>query len=177
MTDLEHRANLLESLLFVAPGPTEVSQLARVLELTAGELEEALALLEQRYAGRGLRLQRHRHTVQLVTAPEAAVYVERFLNLESAGRLSLAALETLAIVAYRQPITRVEIEAIRGVNCEGVLRNLAARGLIAEVDRLESPGRPIRYGVTPEFLQYFGLRDTQDLPPLPPDLETGEPEA
>ncbi len=173
-TELDRRVNLLESLLFVATGPTDRAQLARVLELTAGELDEALAALAQRYADRGLRLQRHGHTVQLVTAPEAAAYVERFLNLELSGRLSPAALETLAIVAYRQPITRVEIEAIRGVNCDGVLRTLVARGLIAEVDRLETPGRPIRYGVTPDFLQYFGLRDAQDLPPLPQDVATTE---
>jgi len=175
MTDSEshHRANLLESLLFVATGPAERTHLTRVLGLTSEELDEALAALEQRYEGRGLRLQRKGRTVQLVTAPEAAPYVEQFLGLEASGRLSPAALETLAIVAYRQPITRTEVEAIRGVNCDGVLRTLVARSLVEEIDRLETPGRPIRYGVSHEFLQHFGLRDDRDLPPLPA-AEAGE---
>jgi len=168
-TELHRRANLLESLLFVATGPTERTLLGRILELTAQELDEALEALEQRYTDRGLQLQRKGHAVQLVTAPAAAPYVERFLNLELSGKLSPAALETLAIVAYRQPVTRAQIEAVRGVNCDGVLRTLAARGLVVEIDRLETPGRPIRYGVSHEFLQYFGLRDSRDLPPLPDD--------
>jgi segregation and condensation protein B len=171
-TELHHRVNLLESLLFVANGPTGQTQLKRVLELTTSELDEALTALEQRYTGRGLQLQRKGNTVQLVTAPEAAPYVERFLGLEISGKLSSAALETLALVAYRQPITRAEIEAVRGVNCDGVLRTLMARELIVEIDRLDTPGRPIRYGASHKFLQYFGLRDNRDLPPLP----TGEGE-
>jgi segregation and condensation protein B len=100
----------------------------------------------------------------MVTAPDCASYVERFLGLQFSGKLSTAALETLAIVAYRQPITRAQVEEIRGVNCEGVLRNLVARGLVEELGRLDRAGRPILYGTTFEFLQYFGLSDLTELP-------------
>jgi segregation and condensation protein B len=102
----------------------------------------------------------------MVTAPEATDHVRRFLGLELSGRLSPAALETLAIVAYRQPVTRAEIENIRGVNSDSVLRTLINRGLIEEQGRLEQVGRPIVYGTTFEFLQQFGLSSTDELPPL-----------
>ena len=104
--------------------------------------------------------------VQLVTAPEVAPIIEKFLGVNGSGHLSAAALETLAIIAYRQPITRPAIEAVRGVNCDGVIQTLVARGLIQEVGRQETAGRPILYATTFEFLQNFGLRDTDDLPPL-----------
>ena len=172
ISEPDHRANLLESLLFVAAGPADRAQLERVLGLTTAELDEALAALERRYEGRGLQVQRKGQTVQFVTASEAAPYVEQFLGLEISGRLSPAALETLAIIAYQQPLTRAQIESVRGVNCDGVLRTLLIRGLVEEVDRLETVGRPIRYGVTHEFLQYFGLRDSRDLPPLPADTDS-----
>ena len=120
-----------------------------------------------RLAGGGLALQRQGDKVQMVTAPEIAPYVERLLGLDLSSRLSPAALEVLAIIAYRQPITRAEIEAIRGVNCDGVLRTLSSKGLVGEIGRLEQAGRPILYGTTFEFLQYFGLHGVQDLPPLP----------
>ncbi len=171
----------LEALLFVAEDPPSIAQLARALEAPSEAVEAALDALHERLKDRGLRLQRKGDRVQLVTAPEAAEDVRRFLGLNATPRLSTAALETLAIIAYRQPITRAEIEAIRGVNCEGVLRTLLAKGLIEEVDRAEGPGRPIRYGTTFLFLQHFGLRSLSDLPPLdgaedgggPPRLEPG----
>ena len=156
----------VEALLFVAEEPPSVSQLARALEATPEAVEEALRGLAERLKDRGLRLQWKGDRVQLVTAPEAAEDVRRFLGLTAGPRLSPAALETLAIIAYRQPITRAEIEAIRGVNCDGVLRTLLARGLIEEVGRSEGPGRPILYGTTFLFLQHFGLRSLEDLPPL-----------
>jgi len=102
----------------------------------------------------------------LVSAPEAAPYVERFLGLSLSGKLSAAALETLAIIAYKQPITRPQIEAIRGVNSDGALRTLMSKGLIEEVGRLDSVGHPILFGTTFEFLQYFGLSSLSELPPL-----------
>lgn len=156
----------VEALLFVAEDPPSIAQLARALEVPSEAVEAALDALHERLKDRGLRLQRKGDRVQLVTAPEAAEDVRRFLGLNATPRLSTAALETLAIIAYRQPITRAEIEAIRGVNCEGVLRTLLAKGLIEEVDRAEGPGRPIRYGTTFLFLQHFGLRSLSDLPPL-----------
>ncbi len=158
--------SLLESLLFVADEPVAVSQLAKVLEVGVKSIEEALERLRTGYSHRGLRIQRKGGRVQMVTAPEAAPYIERFLGLQLSGKLSTAALETLAIIAYQQPITRAQIEAVRGVNCDGVLRTLSRKGSIEEIGRLEQAGRPILYGTTFEFLQYFGLQDLAELPPL-----------
>ena len=158
--------SLIESLLFVADAPVMPAQLAAALDVEPKAVEEALDQLAADYQQRGLRLQRKAGRVQLVTAPEAASAVERFLGLELSSKLSPAALETLAIVAYRQPVTRAQVEAIRGVNSDSVLRTLINKGLIEEVGRLEQVGRPILYGTTFEFLQYFGLQDLQDLPPL-----------
>jgi segregation and condensation protein B len=104
--------------------------------------------------------------VQLVSAPEATPYIERFLGLSNPARLSTPALEALTIVAYRQPITRPEIEAIRGVNSDGVLRTLLSKGLVEEVGRLDTVGHPSLFGTTFEFLRYFGLSNLQDLPTL-----------
>jgi len=156
----------VESLLFVADAPVSVGRLAEALEATAGQVERALADLEVAYDGRGLRLQRAGNRVQLITVPEAASAVERFLGLEARTRLSRAALETLAIIVYRQPITRPEIEFIRGVGSDSVLRTLLSAGLIEEVGRATTVGRPILYGTTFEFLQHFGLRSMDELPPL-----------
>jgi len=164
-TDLQ-LTSLIESLLFVADAPVTPAQLAAALDVEPKAVEEALDQLAADYQQRGLRLQRKAGRVQLVTAPEAAPAVERFLGLELSSKLSPAALETLAIVAYRQPVTRAQVEAIRGVNSDSVLRTLINKGLIEEVGRLEQVGRPILYGTTFEFLQYFGLQDLQDLPPL-----------
>jgi len=165
----DNLASLLESLLFVAEGPVTLEQLAHALEVETVQVEQALGELADRYNGRGLRLQRQGKQVQLVTAPEAAPYIERLLGLELSDRLSAAALETLAIIAYRQPVTRAQIEAVRGVNCDSVLRTLLHRGLIEPVGRLEQAGRPILYGTTFEFLRYFGLSDLSELPPLKED--------
>ncbi len=157
---------LLESLLFVADGPVTVSRLAQALEVTAAEVEAALATWQESSAGRGVRLQRVGERVQLVSAAQAAPYIERFLELELHSRLSPAALEALAIVAYEQPVTRIQVEAVRGVNSDSVLRTLVSKGLIEEVGRLDSVGRPILYGTTFEFLQFFGLESLGDLPAL-----------
>ena len=157
---------LLESLLFVADEAVPVDRLATILEIDLPEVEGALVELQQEYQARGLRIQQKRQRVQIVTAPEASPYIQRFLGLELTGRLSPAALEALAIVAYRQPVTRAQIEDIRGVNSDSVLRTLVNRGLIEEVGRLEQAGRPIIYGTTFEFLQQFGLSRLDDLPSL-----------
>ncbi len=157
---------LIEALLFVADEPVSVGRLSGVLETSVEEVERALQELEAALRDRGLRLQRMGDRVQLVTAPEVAPYVERLLALGERRRLSPAALETLAIIAYRQPISRPEIEAIRGVNCDSVLRTLLAAGLIEEAGRAPGPGRPILYATTFAFLQYFGLSRPEDLPPL-----------
>jgi segregation and condensation protein B len=167
----------LEALLFAAPGAVSIAQLAAAMDLSNAEVEKGLVDLEARYAANnletGLRLQRHHGRYQLTTAPQAARLVERFLGLEAGSRLSRAALESLAIVAYQQPVTRPQIDAIRGVNSDGVLKSLLSKGLIQEVGRAEAAGRPILYATTPEFLQYFGLNALEELPPL--DLTPKEP--
>jgi segregation and condensation protein B len=157
----------LEALLFVAAAPVTVAQLSEALERKSQEVEGALQRLDESYRqGRGLRLQWHAGRVQLTTAPEQAILVEKFLGLEATARLSRAALETLTIIAYRQPITRPIIDSIRGVNSDGVLKSLLGKGLVQEVGRTEGPGRPILYGTTVEFLQHFGLASLAELPPF-----------
>ncbi len=157
----------IEALLFVAPTAVSIRELSRALGVSAEQVEQAVQNLRIEREQSGVIVQRHRDRVQLVTAPDLAEDVERFLGLEPASRLSQAALETLAIIAYKQPITRAQIEAIRGVSSDGVLRSLLAKGLVEEVGRLETVGRPILYGTSPEFLQYFGLQSLEELPPLP----------
>ena len=156
----------VEALLFVADGPVSVTRMAEALQVGEGDVEEAVELLNLRCQGRGLRLQRQVGALQLTTAPQAAYDVERFLGLETSSRLSTAALETLALIAYRQPVTRGQVEAVRGVNCDGVLRTLLARGLVSPQGRLDQAGRPILYGTTCEFLEYFGLGELSQLPAL-----------
>ena len=156
----------IEALLFVADEPVSVQQLAQALEVSSSEVEGALQDLGARYDGRGLRLQCRDHLVQFVTAPEAAEHVRRFLGLDAQTKLSPAALEALALVAYRQPVTRAEVDAVRGVSSDSVLRTLLSRGLICSLGRLDQVGRPIIYGTTFEFLQHFGLSDLSELPAL-----------
>ena len=159
-------ASFLEGLLFVAAEPVAPAQLAAALELTVTQVEKGLAELEEALKERGLRLQRHAGRVQMTTAPELAEVIERFLGLEATTRLSRAALETLAIIAYQQPVTRPAIDAVRGVNSDGVIKSLLSKGLLQEVGRSEGPGRPILFGTTPEFLQHFGLNSLIELPAL-----------
>lgn len=163
----------IEAVLFVASGPVTISQLAETMSLKADEVDAALYRLEAIYAeGRGLRIQRHEGKVQLTTAPQIAAIIENFLGLEATSRLSRAGLETLAIIAYRQPITRPAVDAIRGVNSDGVMKSMLQKGLIQEVGRAEGPGRPILYSTTTEFLQHFGLSSLKELPPF--EIEEGE---
>ena len=156
----------IESLLFVAPGAVTISQLANALGETNRTIEMELEALVTLYQERGIRLQRHGGRVQFVSAPESAPIVEHFLGLEATSSLSRAALETMAIVAYQQPVTRPQIESVRGVNSDGVMKTLLSKGLIQEVGRADGPGRPILYSTTPEFLGYFGLTSIDELPPL-----------
>lgn len=159
---------MLESLLFVADAPVETVQLARVLNAPVEVVEGHLRQLAEEYQsqGRGLRVAERNGRFQMVTAPAAATLIEAFLNLDMTTKLSAPALETLAVVAYRQPVTRAQVEAVRGVDCSGILRSLLQRGLVEEVDRLDAPGRPVRYGVTDLFMQHFGLTGLHELPPL-----------
>ena len=161
---------LLDALLFVADGPVGVEDLARTLEIDRGAIDQAVGRLMELNSTRGTSIVRLGSQVQMVTAPDAGPVIERFLGLNVSAKLSSAAMETLAIVAYRQPITRAEIESIRGVNSEGVLRTLLAKSLVASMGRLDQAGRPILFGTTFEFLSYLGIRSLEELPRLP-DLE------
>jgi len=160
----------IEAILFVAPTALSINQIASVLETTPAVITEGLERLESSYMNsegvRGLRIQHHGNRVQLTTAPQSARVIEKLLGLEIQARLSKAALEALAIIAYKQPVTRPYIDSIRGVNSDGVLKSLLSKGLISEVGRASSPGRPILYGTTTDFLQHFGLNSISDLPPL-----------
>ena len=164
-------AALVESVLFVASGPVSTGRLAQTLDTTPAIIESLLRSLEQDYLDRGIRLQRSGSSVQLTTAPKSGHIIERFLGLELTTRLSQAALEVLAIIAFMQPITRPRIDQVRGVNSDSSLRTLLGQGLIEEIGRMETPGRPILYGTTPEFLQYFGLGSLSELPALGQDEE------
>jgi segregation and condensation protein B len=156
----------LEALLFVAAEPVTTAQLATALDVAPSVIERGLHELDASLSSRGLRLQRHAGRVQLTTAPELAEVVERFLGLEATTHLSRAALETLAIIAYQQPVTRPHIDSIRGVNSDSMLKSLLHKGLILESGRADGPGRPILYSTTPEFLQHFGLNSILEMPSL-----------
>lgn len=156
----------LEALLFVAAEPVTSAQLAAALDISTSVIERGLNELDAALSTRGLRLQRHAGRVQLTTAPQLADLIEVFLGLEATSHLSRAALETLAIIAYQQPVTRPQIDSIRGVNSDSMMKSLLNKGLILESGRADGPGRPILYSTTPEFLQHFGLNSILELPPL-----------
>ncbi len=162
----EDLAVALEAVCFSLNRPVTLAEVAGILGRTAAAVSTTAESLAGQLRGRGLMVQRHGDQLQLVTRPETAWAVQRALQPERPTRLSRPALETLAIVAYRQPLTRAGIEAIRGVNCEAVLESLERRGLIAELDRQDTPGRPRLFGTTLRFLQIVGLERIDDLPPL-----------
>lgn len=173
--DIQEIASAAEAVLFASAEPLAMSDLRKVLEIRTATLERVLDHLGHSLADgkRGLRLQRHEDTVRLVTAPETALYIQKLRGQEATQRLSDAALETLALIAYRQPATRPQIEAVRGVDCSGVVNTLIMRGLVAEVGRLETVGHPILYGTTPAFLQHFGLESPEQLPPIGEIIKAG----
>ncbi|HCI82492.1 MAG TPA: SMC-Scp complex subunit ScpB [Ktedonobacter sp.] len=159
-------ASAIESLLFVSGRPLERTLLQKVLDINEARLTAGLAQLEhvQMEQGRGLRLQRLGEQVQLVTAPQNARFVAALLGLPMTAKLTSAALETLAVIAYRQPITRGQIEAVRGVNSDRAMVSLLQHGLVAEVGRAPTVGRPVLFATTAEFLQQFGLTSLDELP-------------
>ena len=156
----------LEAMLFVAGEPVTTGQLATALDVAPSVIERGLNELDAALTSRGLRLQRHAGRVQLTTAPQLAELIEQFLGLEATSHLSRAALETLAIIAYQQPVTRPQIDSIRGVNSDSMMKSLLHKGLILESGRADGPGRPILYSTTPEFLQHFGLNSILEMPSL-----------
>ncbi len=174
----------LEALLFASDAPVELGRIAEVLELPVEEARAAVEALRDacESSGRGLAVVEVAGGVRLVTRPELAPVLLRLQRLRLKSRLSRAAIETLAIIAYRQPMSRPEIEQLRGVNADAVVTVLLERRLIRVVGRKAGPGRPILYGTTREFLEHFGLRDLGDLPPFeipvrPADAESAPVDA
>jgi segregation and condensation protein B len=159
---------IVESLLFAAGAPVSLRRLAEVIGVAQAEIKPALVLLQADYAapGRGIALAEVAGGYQLRTVADYVEYVKTLIR-EKPNRLSRAALETLAIIAYRQPITKAEIEVVRGVDADGVLNSLLTKKLIRVLGRKDVPGRPWVYGTTPQFLELFGLNDLNSLPPLP----------
>ncbi|MGB9586537.1 MAG: SMC-Scp complex subunit ScpB, partial [Armatimonadota bacterium] len=155
----------LECMLFVTPQPLSVQHVAKCLNIDELEIERAIHELRLDMADRGLQIVRVAGGYQMCTRPEYADYISALLK-PVRTRLSRAALETVAIIAYRQPITQPEIDAVRGVNSDGVIKTLLERNLIRQVGRRDTVGRPILYGTTEEFLNYFGLNDLSELPEL-----------
>jgi segregation and condensation protein B len=173
----EQLRSVVESLLFVAGRPLQIGELKRLLLVEDRRLREAVAALARdcERQGRGIRVQRAGESVQLVSAPENARFVAALLGLPTQAKLTTATLETLAVVTYRQPITRSQIEFIRGVNSDRALANLIQHGLVQEVGRAATIGRPALFGTTHEFLQQFGLASLDALPqPEQPTLDALE---
>jgi len=158
--------NAIECLLLVRGGPVRLEELRKVLDVGEAELRATLAALQVEYEGRGLQVQEIADGYQLCTRPEYGSHVQRLLRLDELEPMTRATLEVLAIVAYRQPITRAEVDATRGVQSTHHLLKLQDRRLIREVGRRPGPGRPILYGTTEGFLKYFGLKDLGALPKL-----------
>jgi segregation and condensation protein B len=158
----------VEAVLLVAVEPVPPGLLAELLEVPVEQVEEALDALAQEYtaSGRGFVLARIAGGARLQTHPDLAPYVERFANRDVSPRLSTAALETLAIVAYRQPVSRGQISSLRGVNVDGVTRLLEQRGYIAVVGHAEGPGQPALFGTTDLFLERLGMDSLTQLPPV-----------
>ncbi len=168
---------VIEAILFVAGEPVLMNDLQKALEVSPLELNAAVNALESDYDfnRRGIRLKRFGEHIQLATRAEYAPYVERLLQPVQKQSLSQAAMETLAVVAYRQPVTKAEVEAVRGVKCDYSIQSLVHKGLISEVGRKEAVGRPILYGTTDTFLGHFGIASLQDLPQLPEKPAVEEP--
>ena len=169
----------IEALLFISGNPLSVDRLKGIFETVPQEqIEAQLQSIKQEYDERnaGITLAEVAGGYQFATRPENAVWIRKFRAVKVSAKLSRPALETLAIVAYKQPITRTEVEAVRGVNIGGIIRNLMERRLVKIVGKKDVPGKPILYGTSSEFLQYFGLRDLSSLPTLKEfqELEAGE---
>ncbi|SHE98812.1 SMC-Scp complex subunit ScpB [Clostridium fallax] len=158
--------SIIESLLFVSGEPLPLKEISKILEINENKALEILKDLSDRYEkeDRGIKLISINNNYQLITKPENSNYIHKLLKKNTRQSLSQASLESLAIIAYRQPITRIDIDEIRGVKSESAIQRLVERNLIKEVGRLDVPGRPIQYGTTDEFLRQFGLTDLKDLP-------------
>jgi segregation and condensation protein B len=177
--DVQQLKSAIEALLFVSGNPLSLDRLKGLFEEASPEqIEAQMQALRQEYdeRGAGIMLAEVAGGYQLATRPENVSWIRKFRSIKVSTKLSKAALETLAIVAYKQPVTRTEVEAIRGVNIGGIMRNLMERRLVKIVGKKDVPGKPMMYGTTPEFLQFFGLKDLSALPTLKEfrELDAGE---
>ena len=166
--DSAERVGIVEAILFVSGNAVEKKEICRAMDISDEELEETLDALESGYDfdRRGLRLLRYGAHIQLATRPDYAPYVEKLLQPVQKQSLSQAIMETLAVIAYRQPVTKAEIELVRGVKCDYSVQSLQAKGLIEEVGRKEALGRPILYGTTDAFLRHFCISSLSELPQI-----------
>ncbi len=166
--DPKEKKSLIEALLFVSGEPLAISSLKNITDIPETELTQFMEELIAEYRERngGLLIVEIANGYQIVTHPSYALWIKKFKSTSTANKLSMAALETLAIIAYNQPIIKAELENIRGVNSDGVVKTLLDRRLIKIMGRKEVPGKPLLYGTTREFLQYFGLKDLTDLPTM-----------
>lgn len=177
MNNMKNVKAILEGLLFACgdEGIT-VKELAKIMDISQKAVEHLLEELKYDYehASRGIMIMQSHDVYHLTTKPEHSEYYKRLVESPQSSRMSQAALETLAIIAYKQPITRSEIDEIRGVKSDRPIQTLLARSLIEEVGRREGVGRPILFGTSKEFLTYFGLTSLAELPPLPDNFDTEE---
>ena len=164
-------AKAVEAILFVAGEPVSLKQLTEATSSQAEAVQAAIKELEVALTGRGVRLTQNKQNYLLVTIPEAKTAVEKFLGAKVRNDLTKPALETLAIIAYKQPITKSQIEAIRGVASDQTIKNLLIRGLVVEAGTANQPGRPVLYETSMKFLQLLGISRIQDIPPFKSDQE------
>ena len=167
MTDKENKS-LIEALLFVSGEPVALSVLKNTTELPENDLKQLLdgLIMEYRQKDSGLLIVEIANGYQMVTNPSYSQWLKKFTNTNTSNKLSMPSLETLAIIAYKQPIIKAELEQVRGVNSDGVIKTLLDKRLIKIMGRKEVPGKPLLYGTTQEFLQYFGIKDLTELPTL-----------
>lgn len=167
MEEFSHKA-VIEALLFVAGEPVNISSLVKATELGEQEIRRLLDELSTDYKSRnsGILIIGIADGYQMVTDPDLSLWIKRFKHINQTNKLSQPALETLAIIAYKQPVTKLEVDQLRGVNSDGAVKSLLDKHLIKIVGKKETPGRPFLYGTTREFMQYFGLKNLSDLPPI-----------
>jgi len=166
--ELNTARSIIENILFIADSPITQEKIGEVFngEMNKAEIKGILDELKADYNGRGVQLVEIAEGYQLCTRPEYAEWIKKFYKIDKGSKLSHASLETLSIIAYKQPITRIEMEEIRGVDSGGVVKTLSEKNLIKNMGRKKVPGRPMMYGTTRKFLEYFGLKSLTDLPTL-----------
>lgn len=165
---IQDNKSLIEALLFVSGEPITIADLKNIVDMPEADIKQVLNQLVDEYRTRngGILISEIAHGYQLVTNPVYAHWIRKFKSSSASSKLSMPALETLAIIAYKQPIIKAELEQIRGVNSDGVIKTLLDKRLIKIMGRKEVAGKPLLYGTTREFLQYFGLKDLTELPTL-----------